>query len=134
MPRLPLRSEAKNTHAESAENAGAFADFSPRVSCMRPVPSECARNTWVCDSLFSPSITGRVSVHAASRPSGDGTAGVTVFTFIESSGVHCAHSAAGISHRSNLPNIGVHPIQMPLHDVENEFRFLRAVRLTRINY
>src|SRR5579885_648386 len=89
MLRLPLRSEAKNTHWESIENAGAFELFSPRVSWMRFEPSECARYTCVFDSLFSPSITGRVSVHTASLPSGEGTAAVTVFTFIESSGVHC---------------------------------------------
>ena len=74
--------------AESVENAGALELFSPRVSCIRLLPSECARYTCVSDSLFSPSITGCVSVHAANFPSGDGTAAVTVFTFIESSGVH----------------------------------------------
>ena len=88
MLRLPLRSDAKKTHAESGEKAGAFELFSPRVSCRRLLPSERAKNTWVTASLFSPSITGWVSVQAARRPSGEGTAAVTVFTFIETSGVH----------------------------------------------
>src|SRR5579885_1702665 len=135
MLRLPLRSEAKNTHWESIENAGAFELFSPRVSWMRFEPSECARYTCVFDSLFSPSITGRVSVHTASLPSGEGTAAVTVFTFIESSGVHCACKTVQTSaNNAVLAYIFVHPIQMSLHDVENELRLLRPVRLPRIGH
>src|SRR6266516_2331340 len=93
--RLPVRSDAKNTQAESGENEGALADFSPRVSCKRPDPSAPARKTCVSISLLSPSITACVWVHTAMRPSGEGDGAVTVFTFMESSGVHCAFSAAG---------------------------------------
>src|ERR1043166_3497840 len=64
MLRLPLRSDAKKTHAESGEKAGAFELFSPRVSCRRLPPSERAKNTWVTASLFSPSITGWASAQA----------------------------------------------------------------------
>src|SRR5271170_5991277 len=41
--RFPLLSDAKKTHVESGENAGALEHFSPRVSCIRPEPSLCAR-------------------------------------------------------------------------------------------
>src|SRR5262249_41084073 len=62
------------------------------------------------------------------------TAGVTFFTFIDSSGVHwaiiTAGSTAGTSR--NLANIFIHPIEMSLHDVEDELRLLRTVRLPRI--
>src|SRR5436305_7993330 len=101
---------------------------------MRPDPSALARQTCVRLSLFSPSMTDWVCVQTQRRPSGEGTGAVTVFTFIESSGVHCAHRAAGSSNRRVLADIFFHPIQVALGHIENEFRFLESVRLARIDH
>src|SRR5215472_1567231 len=122
---FPTRSETKKTHWESGENTGASDDFSPRVSCRRPLPSVRARNTCVIISLFSPSITACFSVQTAQRPSAEGTGAVTVFTFMESSGVHWASRAAEqiMVHTPALANIFLHPIQVALGRIHDEFRF-----------